>query len=103
MRESGNVAAVGLRASTHIPAAAIALILAAVLCFASLDGIVKALTPRYPVALLVWTRYSVQALAILIWVGHSMRFRLVRTSRLRLQVARALILLVSSVLFVRAL
>jgi len=87
----------------HIPAAAIAMIVGAVLCFSILDGAVKSLVPRYPVTLLVWVRYGVQALAMLVWFGPSLGVGLLRTSTLRLQIVRALILVLSSVFFVNAL
>ena len=101
MRDEANP--VAPRTAAHIPAAAIGLIVGAVLCFSILDGIVKSLVPRYPVALLVWVRYCVQALAMLVWFGPGMGFGLVRTSSMRLQAVRAVILVVSSVLFVNAL
>src|SRR3954465_4567256 len=54
-----DATAVRRRAVGHIPAAAIAMIVGAVLCFSILDGAVKSLVPRYPVTLLVWVRYGV--------------------------------------------
>ncbi|HZQ61401.1 MAG TPA: EamA family transporter, partial [Casimicrobiaceae bacterium] len=87
----------------HIPAAAIALIVGAVLCFSILDGIVKSLVPRYPVALLVWVRYGVQALALLVVFGPNMGTRVARTSHLSMQLVRGVILVLSSIFFVNAL
>src|SRR5512132_3104486 len=98
-----DAAAVPLRAAMHIPAGAIALIVGAVLCFSILDGIVKSLVPRYPVALLVWVRYGVQALATLLWLGPTMGLRLVHTSHLSMQAVRGVILVASSIFFVNAL
>lgn len=98
-----DAAAVPLRASPHIPAGAIALIVGAVLCFSILDAIVKSLVPRYPVSLLVWVRYGVQALAMLVWLGPGLGPRLLRTSHLSLQLVRAVILVLSSICFVNAL
>lgn len=92
-----------MRRAPHIPAAAIGLIVGAVMCFSILDGIVKSLVPRYPVTLLVWVRYAVQALAMLVWFGPALGLGLVRTSNLRLQAIRAVILVLSSVFFVNAL
>jgi len=98
-----GTSAVKLRASMHIPTAAIALIVGAVLCFSILDGIVKSLVPRYPVALLVWARYGVQALALLVVFGPNMGIRLAHTSHLSMQVVRGVILVLSSICFVNAL
>ena len=88
-----------MRPHTTVPPAAIALITGAVLCFAILDAIVKVLTQRYPVPMLVWARYAVQALAIAIWLLPRMGTALVRTKRLRLHLARAALLPVSSLFF----
>ena len=63
------------RHAGHVPVSAILLIVGAVLCFAVLDSIVKFMAMRYPVPLLVWARYAVQALAIVLWLGPSMRLR----------------------------
>jgi drug/metabolite transporter (DMT)-like permease len=79
------------------------MIVGAVGCFAALDSIVKFLSVRYPVPLLVWARYSVQALALVLWLGPTMRAGLVRTKRLSLQVGRGTILLASSLCFFNAL
>jgi drug/metabolite transporter (DMT)-like permease len=79
------------------------LIVAAVFCFALLDATVKHLTQRYSVTLLVWSRYGVQALAMLLWLGPTMRGGLVRSRHLPMQLARGAILLASSLCFVSAL
>ena len=52
-----------------MPLSAILLIVGAVCCFTMLDAIVKFLATRYPVPLLVWARYAVQALAIVLWLA----------------------------------
>ena len=82
------------RSAAHIPPSAILLIVGAVACFALLDAIVKYLTARYPVPLLVWARYAVQALAIAALAAPTMRQRgsCARASR-RLQLARGAVLL----------
>jgi drug/metabolite transporter (DMT)-like permease len=87
----------------HVPTSAILLITSSVLCFTILDTITKFTTQRYPVPVLVWARYAVQLVAMLIWLGPSMRFDLVRTQRPRLQLFRGLLLLASSLFFVGAL
>lgn len=79
------------------------MILAAVLCFSILDSMIKSLAPRYPVPLLVWARYGVQALAMLLWFGPSMGVALLRTRHPRVQLVRGAILVLSSIFFVNAL
>ena len=86
-----------------MPPSAILLIVGAVACFSLLDSIVKFLATRYSVPMLVWARYAVQAIAIVLWLGPTMRSQLLRTRQLRLQLARGAILLVSSLLFFNAL
>jgi drug/metabolite transporter (DMT)-like permease len=91
------------RPQTHVPLQAVLLIAGAVLCFSLLDGIIKLLTQRYPVPLLVWARYGVQAVAMVLWLAPSMGANLLRTRRLPMQVARSVILVGSSMLFFNAL
>jgi drug/metabolite transporter (DMT)-like permease len=87
----------------HVPTAAIVLISSSVLCFTILDAITKFMTQRYSVPLLVWARYGVQFVAMLAWLGPSMRLDLMRTQRLRVQAFRGVLLLASSLFFVNAL
>ena len=89
---------------THVPTPAILLVVASVFCFTLLDTIIKFATQRYPMPLLVWARYAVQMVAMLVWLGPSMGFDLVRTKRPQLQIVRARsLLLASSLLFMSAL
>jgi drug/metabolite transporter (DMT)-like permease len=88
-----------MRPHTHVPPSAILLIIGAVLCFATLDASIKYLTQRHPVPTLVWARYAVQALALLIWLVPQMGVGLVRTRHLRLHLARAALLPCSSLCF----
>lgn len=87
----------------HVPTSAILLVVASVLCFSLLDAITKFTTQLYPVPVLVWARYAVQMLAMLVWLGPSMRLDLLRTNHLPLQIARGIVVLASSLLFVTAL
>jgi drug/metabolite transporter (DMT)-like permease len=87
----------------HLPLSAIVLITTSVLCFTILDAVVKSLTQRYPVPMLVWARYGVQALAMAVWLLPQMGTALLRTRRLRLQLVRAAILPFSSLCFFSAL
>jgi drug/metabolite transporter (DMT)-like permease len=79
------------------------LIVGSVLCFTVLDTITKFTTRLYPVPVLVWARYMVQFVAMLVWLGPSMRLSLLHTRRLPLQVVRGVLMLFSSLLFVSAL
>ena len=92
-----------MRAHAHVPPSAIGLIVGAVLCFTILDATVKHLADRYPIPLLVWARYTVQTLVILIWLLPKMGVGLLRTPRLRLQLVRGAILPLSSLCFFSAL
>lgn len=92
-----------MRHHAHVPLSAILLIIGSVLCFTVLDAIVKFLTRDYPVPLLVWARYAVQALAMVIWLAPSMGMGLVRTRQPRLQIVRGAVLPFSSLCFVTAL
>ncbi|NDP42802.1 MAG: DMT family transporter [Aromatoleum sp.] len=91
------------RPPPRIPLRAIALILGSVLCFTLLDTTVKFLTQLYPVPLLVWARWGVQMLVLLLWLGPTMGRGLLKTARPKLQLLRGGILLCSSVSFVTAL
>lgn len=92
-----------MRAHGHVPASAILLIVGAVLCFTILDAIVKILTQRYAVPFIVWARYGVQTLTILIWLLPQMGTALLRTRRLKLHLIRAALLPISSLCFFSAL
>jgi drug/metabolite transporter (DMT)-like permease len=87
----------------HIPVAAVLLIVGAVLCFSLLDACVKYLAQRYPVPLLVWARYGLQAVATVVWLAPKMGMDLVRTPQLGLQLVRGAVLLASSLCFFSAL
>jgi drug/metabolite transporter (DMT)-like permease len=88
---------------SHVPTRAVLLISSAVLCFTALDAITKFMTQRYPVPVLVFARYAVQFVAMVMWLGPTMRLGLVRTNRLRIQAFRGILLLASSLFFVNAL
>ena len=87
----------------HVPTSAIVLVVTSVLCFTILDAITRYTAQLYAVPLLVWARYGVQMLAMIVWLAPSMGFGMLRTRHLGLQVARAIVLLASSLLFVTAL
>jgi drug/metabolite transporter (DMT)-like permease len=92
-----------VRAHAHVPPSAIGLIVGAVLCFTILDATVKLLADRYPIPLLVWARYTVQLLVILVWLLPRMGTGLFRTPRPKLMLVRGAILPLSSLCFFSAL
>ena len=88
---------------THIPLSAVLLIVIASACFTSVDVTVKHLSQRYPVPLLVWARWGVQLLLTLAIIAPRLRWNLVRTNNLPLQIVRGLVLVGSGTCFFIAL
>jgi drug/metabolite transporter (DMT)-like permease len=90
---------------THhaVPVSSIALIMGSVLCFSVLDSIIKTLAPSYPVPFLVWARWVVQTLALVIWWGPQMKGKLFATHKPRVQILRGAVLVGSSIFFMSAL
>jgi drug/metabolite transporter (DMT)-like permease len=88
---------------THIPLSAVLLIVIASACFTSVDVTVKHLSQRYPVPLLVWARWGVQLLLTLAIIGPRLRWNLVRTNNLPLQLVRGAVLVGSGTCFFTAL
>ena len=78
------------------PLRGILLFMLALMLFALLDATAKHLTATFAVPLLVWARYTLHFLIMLIFVAPSMRARLVKTDNLSLQVVRALALVGTS-------
>jgi drug/metabolite transporter (DMT)-like permease len=74
------------------PLRGILMFMLALMLFALLDATSKHLTASFAVPLLVWARYTLHFLIMLIFVAPSMRLQLVRTDNLALQVVRALAL-----------
>jgi drug/metabolite transporter (DMT)-like permease len=74
------------------PGRGIALMLAALLCFALLDATSKHLSQTFSVPLLVWARYTFHFLLMVVFLAPSRRSRLFATRRPLLQVVRALLL-----------
>jgi drug/metabolite transporter (DMT)-like permease len=85
-----------------MPISAIALIITACACFTSIDVTVKYLSQRYPVPLLVWARWGVQALLMFAVLAPKMRWKLVRTARPALHLVRGTVLIASSLCFFSA-
>jgi drug/metabolite transporter (DMT)-like permease len=89
--------------SAHLPFSAILLIVLASACFSTVDVTVKLLSARYPVLLLVWARWSVQALVLVALLGPKMRLELFRTAHWPLHLVRGAVLILSSLCFYSAL
>jgi drug/metabolite transporter (DMT)-like permease len=68
-----------------------------------MDTMAKYLSKFYPVLALVWARYTVQLLIMLVWLGPSMKLRLVHTARPILHILRGLFLVGSTCFFFQAL
>lgn len=79
---------------TQHPLRGIVLLLFAMLAFASFDATAKFLSTRYPVPILVWARYTLPCLLLVVWFGPRQGRGLIATRRPRLQIVRALLLLV---------
>jgi drug/metabolite transporter (DMT)-like permease len=91
------------RAHVHIPPSAVLMIVGAVACFSVLDGVIKSLSARHPVPLLVWARWGFQVLAMLLWLAPKMGVGMLRTRHLRMQLLRGGLLVGSSLFFMTAL
>jgi drug/metabolite transporter (DMT)-like permease len=93
----------GDAAPVHVARRAVMLVIGATLCFAVLDSIIKYLSQSYPVPLLVWARYFVQAIVLVAWLAPQVGRRLLHTENLTSQLFRGVILLASSLCFMSAL
>jgi drug/metabolite transporter (DMT)-like permease len=91
------------RSQAHVPLSAVMLVLGATLCFSVLDSLFKYLSARYPVPLLVWARWTVQALLIMGFLVPKSGLALIRTRKLTAQLFRGAILIGSSLCFISAL
>ncbi len=75
------------------PLAGVALILLTTLCFAALDASAKLLSTVVPVLVMLWARYTVQAVAMGAWFAGTRRLGLLRSVHPRFQLVRGLLLL----------
>ena len=91
------------RPPIHVPLTAVFLVAGAVACFAVADAIVKFLAQHYPVPLLLFARFGLQAAATVVWLAPKMRWSLVRTPQPKLQIYRAMMMIGSALCFVSAL
>jgi drug/metabolite transporter (DMT)-like permease len=74
------------------PLTGVALMLAALFCFALLDATSKHLSQIYSVPLLVWARYTLHCLMMVIVLAPSMRMKLVATKKPLAQMVRGTLL-----------
>lgn len=77
---------------------AILMLIGAVSLFVLLDATASHLGKSYPVPMLVWARYTVHCLLMVMFLAPSMRLRLVSTTRPLRQIACALCLVATSLL-----
>ncbi len=87
---------------TSKPLLGIALVIAAATCFATMDTTVRYVGAFFSVALVLWTRYAVHAVAMTVWITLS-RDRSFRTVNPLFQIARGALLAFSSALAFAAL
>lgn len=99
----GRVGAHMSRESNHLSLAAIGLIVASAACFTAIDTIVKYLGLRYSVPLLVWARWGIPALLMVLLLGPKIRWGLLRTANPKLHFVRGAVLMLSSLCFFAAL
>lgn len=81
----------------------VGLLVGALFMFSAMDTLAKHMLVSYPMPGLMWARYMVQLVFMLVLLWPRMGFRLVHTSRPGMQIARGLLLLLSTVFFYFAL
>lgn len=84
-------------ASAERPLFAIAMMCAAMLCFASMGAAVKLLSLEYPLLQIVWARYFFHLLMVLLLARGRVR-EVTRTARLGMQLLRSVLVLGATVL-----
>ena len=85
------------------PLRGVLLMLCAVTLFGVMDAGAKFLAERYPVPMVVWARFFLNVLIMLVFLGPVFGRRLLSTRRPGIQVVRGLALGMSSILFVSSL
>lgn len=80
------------RETPHQPLRAIALFLVAMLLFSVLDATAKHLSRTFSVPMLVWARYTLHCLLMVVFLAPSMGTRLIATHRPLPQILRGLLL-----------
>lgn len=89
--------------TTSKPLYGILLVMCAGLLLASHDGVSKYLTHIYPLIMIIWLRYFIQTLAMIVLFFPKMRWAILRTQRPWLQLLRGISLLSISLLFISGL
>ena len=89
-------------ARTSHPLLGVTLVIAAASCFAVMDTFVRYLGAFFGVALVLWTRYALHAVAMSLWIALS-RDKTFRSANLRFQFARGALLTFSSAMAFNAL
>jgi drug/metabolite transporter (DMT)-like permease len=82
----------------HHPLRGIALMMLAIICFAGHDAMVKHLATQVPVLIIVWFRYTVHFVLMLVLLGPTVGRGLVRTRRPWALTLRGLTLIITTVL-----
>lgn len=82
----------------HLTLSGIALLLAAVACFAVLDTTTKLISLSVPLLMALWVRYAFQAIATTVVMLPRRGWSLLRTAHPRFQVLRGVLLLTTSLL-----
>ncbi len=75
------------------------LIMSSVFLFSSMDTLAKLMLESYPLPPLIWARYAVHLVFMLVLLAPRMGFDLVRTQRPGLQILRGLLLVTSTAFF----
>ena len=83
-------------ATDHLHRRGVLLILAAVFCFAIMDATAKYLNRHYPAPGLVWARYLVHLIMMLVLFGRRMGLDLVRSANPGWQMVRGVLLMTST-------
>lgn len=91
-----------MRSHAHVGTAAIAMICAATLCFATLDSMMKYLSTRYPLSLILAVRWLIQAGALAAWFVPRSGTAVLRTTRLGAHLVRGVFLMLASLFFMAA-
>lgn len=85
---------IGADDAPHQPLRGIALFLAAMLLFSLLDATAKHLSQTFPVSMLVWARYTLHCLLMVVFLAPSMGAKLVATRRPLAQIVRGVMLVI---------
>lgn len=80
----------------HRPGLGIALIILMVSCFASMDSTIRYMGAFVPVLVILWARYSFQAISMAIWLALRRKEGSFRAAHPRFQLVRGLLLLATS-------